>query len=167
MIQASDEIYILMGKIGMGMERIHHQLATLVSSISARHARYSELQQALTAVISLRQITDLCEMLYLSLSQSDEGKHEFKELIKQVRDLEQKRNGIVHSVWMPIGDGEFAKWKFARDKRSGIRFSGENFNVGEFESVATECGNLEKKLIFFVYTDFKRGGSPFHVHEIT
>ncbi len=106
-------------------------------------------------------------MLFLSLSGNDESKKEFKGLIKRVRDLEQTRNGIVHSIWLPTAvEGEFVKWKFAKDKENGIKFVSSNLDFKDISAVADSCGTLEKDLIFFVFTDFDRGNSPFHVHEI-
>jgi hypothetical protein len=168
MIEASDEVYILLGRISMAMERIHHRVASLISSICGRKGRFPQIEQALTACVSLRQTTDLCEMLFLSLSDNDESKKEFKGLIKRVRDLEQIRNGIVHSIWLPTAvEGEFVKWKFAKDKENGIKFVSDSFDFKEISTVAESCGTLEKDLLFFLIRDFERGGSPFHVHEIT
>lgn len=168
MIEASDEVYRVVGRINLGMERVHHQLSRLISSISGRKGRFSQIEQAITATVSLRQTTDLCEMLYLSLSNNEVGLAEFKALIKKVRELEQKRNSIVHAVWMPAGnEGEFIKWKFVRDKNNGIKFANDRFDEAEFDAVADECMNLEKELLFFVLRDFERGDSPFHVHVYT
>jgi len=151
----------------MGMERVHHQLARLISSMCCRHGKFSSVEQALTVAISLRQITDLCEMLYLSNCENKESKNEFRDLVKRVRSLEQKRNGVVHSVWMPTGDeGEFIKWKFKKDKQNGVALASEKFDYSEYQTIADQCFELEKELMLYVLKDFKRGGSPFHVHEL-
>lgn len=167
MIEVSDEVYILLGRISMGMERIHHQIARLISSICGREKRFVQIEQALIACVSLRQTTDLCEMLYLSLCENEESITEVKDIIKRTRELEQKRNSIVHSVWLPTSnDGEFIKWKFVKDKVKGIRFVDDKFDATEFSDIANSCTVLEKNLIFFVFRDYKRGGSPFHVGKI-
>lgn len=168
MIEASDAVYRVVGRINLGMERVHHQLARLISSLTGRKGRFSQIEQAVTAAVSLRQTTDLCEMLYLSLTESEEGAIEFKALLKRVRDLEQKRNGVVHAVWMPAGDeGEFIKWKFTRDKNHGIKFSDDRFDEVRFTKIADDCMSLERDLLIFVFRDHQRGGSPFHVGQIT
>jgi hypothetical protein len=117
----------------------------LISSICGREQRFSQIEQALTACVSLRQITDLLEMLYLSLCNNEKRKDEFKSIIKKIRELEQKRNSIVHSVWIKMpNDEEFVKWKFAKDKNKGIKFVDEKFDINAFTSIAEDVFPLRK-----------------------
>lgn len=166
MIEASEEVYALIGRISMGMERIHHRITRLISNICSRNEVSSQLEQALTATTSLRQSVNLLEMIYLNLSKNQESRCEFRDIIKKIRTLEEIRNSTIHAIWIPTeSDDKFLKWKFTKDKNSGIKFSGDELDFKKLTEVANECFKLEKELIHFLFRDVKRGHSPFNIHN--
>ena len=135
-----DKLLKHIGDITVSFALVTTAVQMLAGSLIHEHQR---IGQIITAELAFRNLRSLLISLYLERHGEDDDYETLKELLGRARDLEEKRNQIVHSVWATGAEPEsITRIKTTAKVKSGLRFRFENMDEVELSSIAEELKQL-------------------------
>lgn len=146
-IPLSDEHFRAIGKITAIFAALEENVSFYIWLLIGGEQR---LGQIITAELSLSQKVALLSSLYRYRSNSAEEPTELKELLSRVRQAEEKRNAIIHSVWGTGTTREtITRIKTTAKRSRGLTFQFQQTSVRDLDEIADFIAEVAKDVVLF------------------
>lgn len=124
------------GDIIVSFAMLESTIQSLLGSLVYEHQR---IGQIITAELSFAKIRALLISLYLERHGEDNDFKTFKTLMNRAKTIEDKRNQLVHSVWVSGKDiNTITRVKTTAKETHGIRFHWEDITANHLKRIASD-----------------------------
>ncbi len=145
----SQEILDVLGAIVVNFGALENTLALAISVLLGGTAENNEKHQILTAHMSLKNLTWAFESLYRDRF-GTQNEAELETLRPRVFAAEQKRNTLIHSLWVGGENGAAMRLKLVA--RGEYKLTSEQHTKPQLIEVANELAQLTYDLTRFTIT---------------
>lgn len=140
----SDTIYAEIGRITTRSTELELCLKSTASSLIDDYQQYTRI---VTAELSFSGTIALLLSLYRKRYGEDDYFEKLQNLTKRADAAQQKRNVIVHSVWLSAGTpNKVTRIKSTAKVKQGDSTQTENWELEQFEKLALEFQDLTQEL---------------------
>jgi hypothetical protein len=148
----SQNVFEAIGEVVNGFEQLDDQISNAIAFL-LRRGEY--VGRIVTAEISFRAKVNLLGVLFVHERPDSQELAEVRELTAACMQVEDRRNQIVHSRWMPDIKGMGVKRvkHTARGKR-GLRTDEEALFPDQVDAVWQHCAYLDWSLDQLMYREF-------------
>jgi len=141
------ELLFHMGDITVSFVMLEFHFQMLAGSLINENQR---IGQIVTAELSFRALRGLVTSLYRELHGEDADFGTLVDLMKRAQALEEIRNQITHSMWLPGDAANTAmRFKTTAKEKQGLKFSFEKMGELEFAKVASDLKLLAGEILGF------------------
>lgn len=124
----SEDMLTLIGDITVSFSTLEHKFQLIASDLISRTD--NKLGLIITSELSFQRLRALNVSLYLHKYGEDENHGKFRELISKAAELENKRNGIIHSIWISSGQpGVVVRSKTTAKEKKGLKHFHEEIGL--------------------------------------
>jgi hypothetical protein len=114
--------------------------------------------QIVTAELSFKALRDLTISLYLERNGEDDDFAQLRLLTQRLKEIEEKRNQMTHSLWA-VGDdtGSITRIKASARERHGLQFRFEQIKSEDLASLAEDIKKLGEEIQVYWISLIKQG----------
>ena len=148
----SQNVFEAIGEVVNGFEQLDDQMATAIAFL-LRRGEY--VGRIVTAELSFKAKVNLLAVLFAHERPQSEYVADLRELAAACLQVEGRRNQIVHSRWLPEGDGHSVKRiKHTARGKKGLRTDEEGLAPDQVDAVWQHCAYLDWSLDQMMYAEF-------------
>lgn len=145
---------IQIGDISVSFSLLESIIQLLAGSLISHELR---IGQIVSAELSFRNLRALTISLYLERFGEDNEVTKIKDLMKRAGRIEDKRNQIIHSLWIVgIDEDHVTRIKGTAKEKHGFKIQEQDMNSSELREIADEIKQLSKDMQDFLVQQYIR-----------
>ncbi len=144
----SDDFLRALGRISANFQALEASIAFLTwSLINADQT----IGQIITSQVSFNRLCDLLSSLFRYRVKEQALLEKLEEILRKASEAEQRRNTVIHSVWMTDDvSGEPFRLKITSKRKKGLDIHTENIDAAELNKIADFIRNVAEDMLKFI-----------------
>lgn len=139
----SDDHLRAIGQITVNFSALEFALSFLVWAFLGIGQEKGEI---ITSRLSFRVLLQLASSLYRHRVSDPEGIAQFDELLARISEAGDRRNQMIHSLWMGNLDGRTLRYKATIRQREGLKRQIQGMAVKDLDEIATLIAQVTREI---------------------
>ena len=147
----SDEHSLAIGRISVAFAELESWVSSFVWALIGPE---QHVGQMVTAEMSFSRKLDLLSSLFKFRSKNQQELDDLKSLIIRISELEQKRNTVLHSLWLRQSDNplEVTRFKITAKRKNGLSHSKDLIEPKQLEVIVEDLQKALSEFSTFMVT---------------
>lgn len=154
-MKKQDQVNMLIGKVSSYFNGLEKYIQTLISKLIGPDIRIGEI---VTAELSFRNLIALLFSLYKYRKSDPHDINQMEEICKRAKDLESRRNKVIHSIWA-VNDKieeDILRIKVTAKYKQGLKHTYERTDTSELHKISHEIVDLISEISDLTIKELKQ-----------